>query len=102
MILILQTRVFIFSVKYFRFVDPSPCQLFPGDQCRPCSSTCLPHPPCGTSLQNSCDLKQVSQPPDMANRSPGLKSHYSSSLSKYSCKRSYARREVFFCCCCFF
>nr|XP_014264451.2 zinc finger protein GLIS3 isoform X3 [Maylandia zebra] len=42
----------------YRFVDPSPCQLFPGDQCRPCSSTCLPHPPCGTSLQNSCDLKQ--------------------------------------------
>ncbi|XP_035762921.1 zinc finger protein GLIS3 [Neolamprologus brichardi] len=60
----------------YRFVDPSPCQLFPGDHCRPCSSTCLPHPPCGTSLQNSCDLKQVSQPPDMANRSPGFGVHY--------------------------
>ncbi|XP_070781138.1 zinc finger protein GLIS3 [Enoplosus armatus] len=55
----------------YRFVDPSPHQLFPGDQCGPCSSTCLPHPPNGTSLQNNRDLKQPSQPPDLADHNPG-------------------------------
>ncbi|XP_030598987.1 zinc finger protein GLIS3 [Archocentrus centrarchus] len=66
----------LFSLQdNYRFVDPSPCQHFPGDQCGPSSSTCLPHPPSGTSLQNNCDLKQVSQPPDMADHSPGFGVH---------------------------
>ncbi|XP_076614423.1 zinc finger protein GLIS3 isoform X2 [Chaetodon auriga] len=56
----------------YRFVDPSPHQLFPGDQCGTCSSTCLPHPPNGTSLQNNRDLKHPSQPPDLADHSPEL------------------------------
>lgn len=56
----------------YRFVDPSPHQLFPGDQCVPCSSTCLPHPPNGTSLRNNRDLKQPSQPPDLTDHNPEL------------------------------
>ncbi|XP_026153480.1 zinc finger protein GLIS3 isoform X3 [Mastacembelus armatus] len=56
----------------YRFVDPSPHQLFPGDQCRPCSPTCLGHPPNGTSLQNNPELKQPSQPPDLADHSHEL------------------------------
>nr|XP_019937404.1 PREDICTED: zinc finger protein GLIS3-like isoform X1 [Paralichthys olivaceus] len=56
----------------YRFVDPSPHQLFPGDQHGSCSSTCLPLPPNGTSLQNSQDLKQPSQPPDLADHNPEL------------------------------
>ncbi|KAG7224039.1 hypothetical protein INR49_015296 [Caranx melampygus] len=56
----------------YRFVDPSPHQLFPGDQCGPCSSTCLPHPPNGTSLQKSQDLKQPSQPPDLSDHNQDL------------------------------
>ncbi|XP_023275268.1 zinc finger protein GLIS3-like isoform X2 [Seriola lalandi dorsalis] len=56
----------------YRFVDPSPHQLFPGDSCGPCSSTCLPHPPNGTSLQNNRDLKQPSQPPELADHNPEL------------------------------
>ncbi|KAK2819164.1 hypothetical protein Q5P01_024725 [Channa striata] len=55
----------------YRFVDPSPHQLIPRDQCGPCSPTCIPHPPNGTSLQNNRDLKQPSQPPDVAVHSPG-------------------------------
>ncbi|XP_047425058.1 zinc finger protein GLIS3 isoform X2 [Mugil cephalus] len=55
-----------------RVVDPSPHQLFPGDQCGPCSSTCLPRPPNGTSLQNNCDLKQ---PLDLVDHSPGFGVH---------------------------
>ncbi|KAM9307108.1 zinc finger protein GLIS3 [Pholidichthys leucotaenia] len=56
-----------------RFVDPSVHQLLPRDQHGPCSSTCLPHPPPhGTSLQNDCDLKQLSQPPDLTNHGPGF------------------------------
>ncbi|XP_069028540.1 zinc finger protein GLIS3 [Embiotoca jacksoni] len=63
----------LFSLQHnYRFVDASPHQLFPGDQCGSCSSTCLPHPPGGASLQNNCDLKQPSQPPDLADHSPGL------------------------------
>ncbi|XP_054468580.1 zinc finger protein GLIS3 [Anoplopoma fimbria] len=54
----------------YRFVDPSPHQLLPGDQCGPCSPACLPHPPNGTSLQNKRDLKQHSQPPDLADHNP--------------------------------
>ncbi|XP_034566138.1 zinc finger protein GLIS3 isoform X2 [Notolabrus celidotus] len=50
----------------YRCVDPSPHQLFSRDQCGPCSSTCLPHPPIGTSLQNNCILKHPRQPPDLA------------------------------------
>eukprot|EP00064_Thunnus_orientalis_P009054 superscaffoldBa00001124_g9077 len=46
-------------------------KLFPGDQCVPCSSTCLPHPPNGTSLRNNRDLKQPSQPPDLTDHNPG-------------------------------
>ncbi|XP_032395251.1 zinc finger protein GLIS3 isoform X4 [Etheostoma spectabile] len=56
----------------YRFVDPSPHQLLPGDQCGPCSPTCLPHPPNGTSLQNNPDLKQPSEPPDLADYNPEL------------------------------
>ncbi|XP_075311778.1 zinc finger protein GLIS3 [Odontesthes bonariensis] len=57
----------------YRFVDPSPHQqLIPGDPCGPCSSTCLPHPPSGPSLQNNCDLMQLGQPPDGVDRSPGF------------------------------
>ncbi|XP_049460534.1 zinc finger protein GLIS3 isoform X2 [Epinephelus fuscoguttatus] len=56
----------------YRFVDPSPHQLPPGDQCGPCSPTRLPHPPNGTSLQNNQDLKQPSQPPDIADHNPEL------------------------------
>uniref|UniRef100_A0A3B4XE98 GLIS family zinc finger 3 n=1 Tax=Seriola lalandi dorsalis TaxID=1841481 RepID=A0A3B4XE98_SERLL len=59
----------------YRFVDPSPHQLFPGDSCGPCSSTCLPHPPNGTSLQNNRDLKQPSQPPELADHNPGYNVH---------------------------
>ncbi|XP_045922154.1 zinc finger protein GLIS3 isoform X3 [Micropterus dolomieu] len=55
----------------YRFVDPSPHQLFLGDQHGPCSSSCLPHPPNGTSLQNNRDLKQPRQPPDLADHTPG-------------------------------
>ncbi|XP_068430621.1 zinc finger protein GLIS3 [Clinocottus analis] len=51
----------------YRFVDPSPHQLFPRGQCGPCSPTCLPHPPTGTSLQN-----KPSQPPDLADHHPEL------------------------------
>ncbi|XP_026212289.1 zinc finger protein GLIS3 isoform X2 [Anabas testudineus] len=54
----------------YRFVDPSPHQLFSGDQCEPCSPTCLPHPPNGTSLQNTAELKQPHQPPDLADHNP--------------------------------
>uniref|UniRef100_A0A3Q1ETN7 Transcription factor IIIA n=1 Tax=Acanthochromis polyacanthus TaxID=80966 RepID=A0A3Q1ETN7_9TELE len=66
----------LFSLQdNYRFVDPSPHQLFPGDQCGPHSSTCLPHPPTGTSLQSNCDLKQPpSQPPDLADHSAGSRS----------------------------
>lgn len=60
---------YLLRFKYFRFVDPSPHQLFPGDQCGSCSSTCLQHPPNGTSLQNN--LKHPSQPPDLAEHNPG-------------------------------
>ncbi|XP_035524450.1 zinc finger protein GLIS3 isoform X2 [Morone saxatilis] len=56
----------------YRFVDPSPHQLFPRDQCGPCSSTCLQHPPNGMSLQNNQDLKHPSQPPDLAVHNPEL------------------------------
>nr|XP_020474303.1 zinc finger protein GLIS3-like isoform X2 [Monopterus albus] len=55
----------------YRFVDPSPHQLFPGDQCGPCSPTCLSHPPNGASLQNR-ELKQPRQPPDLADHNPEL------------------------------
>ncbi|XP_042364950.1 zinc finger protein GLIS3 isoform X2 [Plectropomus leopardus] len=55
----------------YRFVDPSPHQQRPpGDQCGPCSPTCLPHPPHGTSLPNKRDLKQPSRPPDVADHNP--------------------------------
>ncbi|XP_034752745.1 zinc finger protein GLIS3 isoform X5 [Etheostoma cragini] len=54
----------------YRFPDPSPHQLLPGDQCGPCSPTCLPHAPNGTSLQNNLDLKQPSEPPDLADYNP--------------------------------
>ncbi|XP_039636088.1 zinc finger protein GLIS3 isoform X1 [Perca fluviatilis] len=56
----------------YRFVDPSPHQLLPGDQRGPCSPTCLPHPPNGTSLQKNPDLKQPSEPPDLADYNPEL------------------------------
>ncbi|KAK5852071.1 hypothetical protein PBY51_023575 [Eleginops maclovinus] len=56
----------------YRFVDPSPHQLLPRDQCGPCSPTCLPHPPTGTSLKNNRDLKQPSQPHDLADHNPEL------------------------------
>ncbi|KAK9532399.1 hypothetical protein VZT92_009781 [Zoarces viviparus] len=56
----------------YRFVDPSPHQLLPGDRCGPCPPTCLPPPPNGTSLQNKRDLKQPSQPPDLAEHNPEL------------------------------
>ncbi|XP_059214213.1 zinc finger protein GLIS3 [Centropristis striata] len=56
----------------YRFVDPSPHQLVPRDQCGPCSPTCLPHPPNGTSLQNKQDLKQPRQPPDLPDHTPEL------------------------------
>ncbi|AWP15283.1 putative zinc finger protein GLIS3 [Scophthalmus maximus] len=56
----------------YRFVDPSPHQLFPGDQCGPCSSTCLPYSPNGTTLQNDQHLKRPSQPPDLADHNPEL------------------------------
>ncbi|XP_010785502.1 zinc finger protein GLIS3 isoform X2 [Notothenia coriiceps] len=49
----------------YRFVDPSPHQLLPREQCGP-------HPPTGTSLQNNRDLKQPSQSPDLAHHNPGL------------------------------
>ncbi|XP_029024075.1 zinc finger protein GLIS3 isoform X2 [Betta splendens] len=63
----------------YRFVDPSPHQLFSGDQYGPCSPTCLPHPPTGTSLQNNRDLKQPHRPPDLADPKPGqMKMLYSS------------------------
>ncbi|XP_029301387.1 zinc finger protein GLIS3 [Cottoperca gobio] len=55
----------------YRFVDPSPHQLLPRDQCGPCSPTCLPHPPNETSLQNNRDLKRPSQP-DVADHNPDL------------------------------
>ncbi|KAM9734579.1 zinc finger protein GLIS3 isoform 2-T2 [Menidia menidia] len=64
------------SPDNYRFVDPSPHQLIPGDPCGPCSSTCLPHPPCGPSLQHICDLKQLGQPPDVADHSPEYGIHF--------------------------
>lgn len=64
------------GLKYFRFVDPSPHQLFPGDQCGPRSSTCRPNPPVGTSLQSQRDLKPPSQPPDLTDHSPGTTQVY--------------------------
>uniref|UniRef100_A0A665V1Z1 GLIS family zinc finger 3 n=1 Tax=Echeneis naucrates TaxID=173247 RepID=A0A665V1Z1_ECHNA len=72
-----------FGLKYFRFVDPSSHQLFPGDQCGPCSSICLPHPPNGTSLQNNRDLKQPSQPPDVADHNPGTQVFIITILQSY-------------------
>ncbi|XP_034403208.1 zinc finger protein GLIS3 [Cyclopterus lumpus] len=61
-----------YSQDEYRFVDPSPHQLFPRDQCGPCSPTCLPHPPNGTSLQNKPDLKPPGQPLDLAEHNPEL------------------------------
>ncbi|KAM6902453.1 zinc finger protein GLIS3 [Xenentodon cancila] len=60
----------------YRFVDPSSHQLFTMDLCGPPSSTSLPHPPSGPSLQNNCDLKQFSQPPDVVNPSTGFDVHF--------------------------
>ncbi|XP_041667460.1 zinc finger protein GLIS3 isoform X2 [Cheilinus undulatus] len=56
----------------YRCVDPSPRQLFSGDQCGPCSSTCLPHPPHGTSLQNKCGLEHPRLPSDLTDHNPEL------------------------------
>ncbi|XP_076019680.1 zinc finger protein GLIS3 [Genypterus blacodes] len=55
---------------HYRFVDPSPYQLFPGDQCGPCSSTCLPQTPNGTPLQSNRDVKQPSQPSKLLEHTP--------------------------------
>ncbi|KAM9841667.1 zinc finger protein GLIS3 [Aulostomus maculatus] len=54
----------------YRFVDPSPHQLFHGDH--PYSSMCLPRPPNGTSLQSKPILKHASRPPDPADPNPEL------------------------------
>ncbi|XP_017291226.1 zinc finger protein GLIS3 [Kryptolebias marmoratus] len=59
----------------YRFVDPSPHQPIPGDPCGPCSSSCHPCPPSGPSLQSNCDLKQLDQPPDVADPRPGFGVH---------------------------
>ncbi|KAM3874276.1 zinc finger protein GLIS3 [Diretmus argenteus] len=59
----------------YRFVDPSPHQLLPGDQCGSCSSTYLPPPPSGAPLQNSRDLRQPSQPPELTDHSPDYDVH---------------------------
>ncbi|XP_065822056.1 zinc finger protein GLIS3 [Labrus bergylta] len=56
----------------YRCVDPSPHQLFSRDQCGPCSSTCHPHPPNGTSLQNNCNLKHPRQPAGLTDHNPEL------------------------------
>uniref|UniRef100_A0A3Q3W702 C2H2-type domain-containing protein n=1 Tax=Mola mola TaxID=94237 RepID=A0A3Q3W702_MOLML len=59
----------------YRFVDPSPHQPFPGDECGPRSSTCLPNAPNGASLQSNRDLKHLSQPPDLTDHNPGFDVH---------------------------
>ncbi|XP_068191268.1 zinc finger protein GLIS3 isoform X2 [Antennarius striatus] len=59
----------------YRFVDPSPYQLFSGDRLRPCSSTCLPLPPNGTSLLSNQDLKHPSHPPSVSEHNAGLLGH---------------------------
>ncbi|CAN9504269.1 unnamed protein product [Ophioblennius macclurei] len=65
----------LFSMQdNYSFVDPSPHPLFPGENCS--SSTCLPHPPNGTSMQSGCDLKQSVQPPDLAHHTPGFGVHH--------------------------
>ncbi|XP_041825378.1 zinc finger protein GLIS3 isoform X2 [Melanotaenia boesemani] len=56
----------------YRFVDPSPHQLISRDPCGPCSSTCLPHPPSGSSLHNNSDLKLHGQPPNAAGHCSGF------------------------------
>ena len=86
-VLVLHSTSIHFSLKYFRFVDPSPHQLFPGDQCGPRSPTCLPHPPPnGPSLRNNGDLKHPShQPPDLADHNPGAHRFYHQRTSKFFC-----------------
>lgn len=59
------------GLKYFRCVDPSPHQLFPGDQCGTGSSSCRCSAPTGTSLQSRRDMKPPSQPPDLPDHNPG-------------------------------
>ncbi|XP_058472585.1 zinc finger protein GLIS3 isoform X1 [Solea solea] len=69
----------------YRFVDPSPHQLFPGDPCGPCSSTCLPHTPNGTSLHNNQDLT----PPELSGQMKRLYSppHYGGITAQTSSSR---------------
>ncbi|KAL6096893.1 glis3 [Pungitius sinensis] len=55
----------------YRFVDPSPHQLLPGDQCGRCTPPCLPRPPNGTSVEDKQNLENTSQPPDPADHNPG-------------------------------
>ncbi|XP_077943933.1 zinc finger protein GLIS3 isoform X1 [Gasterosteus aculeatus] len=55
----------------YRFVDASPQQLLPGDQCGRCTPPCLPRPPKGTSPEDKRGLKNASQPPDPAGHNPG-------------------------------
>lgn len=59
------------DLKYFRCVDPSPHQLFPGDQCGTGSSSCRSSAPTGTSLQSRRDMKPPSQPPALPDHNPG-------------------------------
>ncbi|KAM8827441.1 zinc finger protein GLIS3 [Spinachia spinachia] len=55
----------------YRFDDPSPRQLLPGDQRGRCTPPCLPRPPNGTSLEDKQDLKNASRPPQPADHNPG-------------------------------
>ncbi|KAM4634661.1 zinc finger protein GLIS3 isoform 2-T2 [Polymixia lowei] len=68
----------------YRFVDPPPCQLIPGDQCGPCTSIYLHQPPAGASLQSNQDLRQPNQPP-LVNHNPELSGQIKLQYSPPSC-----------------
>ncbi|XP_014852043.1 PREDICTED: zinc finger protein GLIS3-like isoform X1 [Poecilia mexicana] len=55
----------------YRFVD----ELISRDSSGPSFSTCHPLPPSGPMLLNNCDLKQLGQPPDVVDQSPGFDVH---------------------------
>uniref|UniRef100_UPI003AB03423 zinc finger protein GLIS3 n=1 Tax=Centroberyx gerrardi TaxID=166262 RepID=UPI003AB03423 len=74
----------------YRFVDPSPHQLIPGDQCGPRSSTYVPQPPCGASLQNNQDLRQPSQPPELPDHNPGTQRELSVQMKMLYSLPSYS------------
>uniref|UniRef100_A0A3P9PEU5 Transcription factor IIIA n=1 Tax=Poecilia reticulata TaxID=8081 RepID=A0A3P9PEU5_POERE len=79
------------SLKYFRFVD----ELISRDSSGPSSSTCHPLPPSGQVLLNNCDLKQLGQPPDVMDQSPGtpslkIKKKYSMHTLKISKESVYS------------